>query len=65
MKNILLGIIFGIILASAVTVNANYHNYTDFEERVVELLEELIDHGEDISSDTQTLINSVSRLPQG
>lgn len=65
MKNILLGMIFGIILTSVVTVNAGYHDYTYFEERVIELLEQIERHGDDINSDTQTLINSVSRLPQG
>ncbi len=40
-------------------VKAYNDAYTDWEQEVIDLLEELVDHGEDISSDTQTIIDKL------
>lgn len=65
MRNIILGFILGLVIALPISAIAYNHDCTNFEERVIELLEDIERHGDDISSDTQTLIDSVSRLPQG
>ena len=59
MKNILLGFILGFALALPISALAFSGNYTEWEQEVIELLEELVDHGEDISSDTETIINKL------
>ena len=65
MKNIIIGFILGLVIALPISVLAYGHDYTNFEERVIELLVEMERHGDDISSDTQTLIDRVSDLPRG
>ena len=57
--NILLGMIFGLILATTIPSNAYNDSYTEWQQEVIELLEELVTHGEDISSDTQTIIDKL------
>lgn len=67
MKNIIIGLILGFVWAlpvSAIAFGGTY-GYTAFEERVIELLEQIERHGDDISSDTQTLIDAVNNLPRG
>ena len=59
--NIFIGAILGLSLG-LLTINANaYSNdpYTPWEREVIDLLEELVDKGEDISSDTQTIIDKL------
>lgn len=64
MKNILnifIGVVLGLSL-SLITINANAYNndpYTPWEREVIDLLEDLVDLGEDISSDTQTIIDKL------
>ena len=65
MKNIIIGFILGLVVALPISALAYGHDFTNFETRVIELLVDIERHGDDISSDTQTLIDSVSRLPQG
>lgn len=65
MKNLIIGLILGFVLTSPFQVKAYNDAYTEWQQDVIDLLEEVVDHGEDISSDTQTLIDSVNRLPQG
>ncbi len=57
MKNILLGMIFGLILASTITVNAYSPSYTEWEQEVVDLLEEIRDNGDDLIGKIETLID--------
>lgn len=59
MKNLIIGLILGLILSLPISAIASYHNYTDWEERVIELLEQIERHGDDISSDTQTIIDKL------
>ncbi len=59
MKNILLGFILGFALALPITALAYNHDFTEWEQEVIDLLEDLVDHGEDISSDTQTIIDKL------
>lgn len=66
MKNIIIGLILGLVIAlpvSAIAFGGSY-GYTGFELEVIDLLEQIERHGDDISSDTQTLIDAVSRLPK-
>lgn len=58
MKNIIIGLILGFVLTLPLTVKA-YNHYTEWEQEVIDLLEELVDHAEDISSDTQTIIDKL------
>ncbi len=59
MKNIIIGIILGFVLTLPFQVKAYIVNYTEWEQEVIDLLEELVDHGEDISSNTQTIIDKL------
>lgn len=59
MKNIIIGIILGFVLTLSVEVIAYNRYNTEFEEDVIELLQQLQRHGEDISSDTQTIIDKL------
>jgi len=65
MKNIIIGLILGFALTLPFQAIANNQYRSRFEEDVVDFLEKIERHGEDISSDTQTLIDAVSRLPKG
>ena len=65
MKNIIIGFILGLVIALPISVLAYGHDYTNFEERVIELLVEMERHGDDISGDVETLIDSVNNLPRG
>ena len=65
MKNIIIGFILGLALSLPISVFAYGHDYTNFEERVIELLVDIERHGDDISSDVETLIDSVNNLPRG
>ena len=64
MRNLIIGFILGLLIALPISAIAYGHDYTSFEERVIELLEDIERHGDDISSDTETLINAVSNLPR-
>ncbi len=59
MKNIIIGLILGFMLTLPFQVKAYNDIYTEWEQEVIDLLEELVDHGEDISSDTQTIIDKL------
>lgn len=59
MKNIFIGLILGFLLTLPLQVKAFNDSYTEWEQDVIYLLEELVDHGEDISSDTQTIIDKL------
>ena len=59
MKNIIIGLILGFVLTLPFQVKAYNNTYTEWEQEVVDLLEELVTHGEDISSDTQTIIDKL------
>ncbi len=59
MKNIIIGLILGFVLTLPFQVKAYNDAYTEWEQEVIELLEELVNHGEDISSDTQTIIDKL------
>ena len=63
MKNIMIGLVLGFALTLPFRVGASY-GYTGFQLEVLDLLEQIERHGEDISSDTQTLIDTVSNLPR-
>ena len=65
MKNIIIGFILGLVIALPVSAIAFDQYRTRFEADVIDLLEKIERHGEDISSDTQTLIDAVSNLPRG
>ncbi len=59
MKNIIIGLILGFMLTLPFQVKAYNDAYTEWEEEVIDLLEELVTHGEDISSNTQTIIDKL------
>ncbi len=59
MKNIIIGLILGFVLTLPFQVKAYNNAYTEWEQEVVDLLEEIVDKGEDISSDTQTIIDKL------
>ena len=57
MKNILLGFILGFALSLPITAIAYNSNFTDWEQTVVDLLEDIERHGEDITSDVETILD--------
>ncbi len=59
MKNIIIGLILGFVLTLPFQVKAYNDTYTEWEQEVIDLLEELVDHGEDISSDVEVIINKL------
>lgn len=59
MKNIFIGLIIGVILTGTWNANAFNDAYTDWQQEVIDLLEDIVDNGEDISSDTQTIIDKL------
>ena len=59
MKNKIIGFILGFMLALPFQVKAYSLDYSDWQQEVIDLLEELVYHGEDISSDTQTIIDKL------
>ena len=59
--NIFIGAILGLSL-SLLALNANAYNnnpYTPWQREVIDLLEQIERHGDDISSDTQTIIDKL------
>jgi len=59
MKNIIIGLILGFVLTLPFQVKAYNDSYTEWEQEVIDLLEELVDHSEDISNDTQSIIDKL------
>lgn len=59
MRNIIIGLILGFVLTLPFQAKAYMVTYTKWEQEVIDLLEELVTHGEDISSDTQTIIDKL------
>ena len=68
MKKYIIGLIVGLVLGFALTLpfQATAQNgMTWWQIEVLDLLKQIERHGDDISSDTETLINAVSNLPRG
>ena len=57
MKNIIIGLIFGVVLTSSFDVKAYNDTYTEWQQEVVDLLEEMVDNGDDLLGKIETLID--------
>ncbi len=57
MKNIIIGLILGFILTLPFQVKAYNDAYTEWQQEVVDLLEEVRDNGDDIYSRMDTILD--------
>ena len=57
MKKWIIIAIFGIILTLSFEVKAYNNSYTEWQQEVIDLLEDIRDNGDDISSDVETILD--------
>ena len=62
MKNIIIGLILGFILTSSFQVKAYNDSYTEWQQEVVDLLEEIVDNSNDIYSRMDNIIDKIGNI---
>lgn len=59
MKDIIIGFILGLVIALCINVNAYSPYYTEWQNEVISILEDIKDNGDEIISKIDTNINAV------